>query len=100
MGLGLGEAVVCFHVLGGDGDAGVAVGYDGLPVAKLEAGSGAVGIEGWVVGVGDDAIQEPDQYDAHEPRGHWCWDLRFGVEAIRACIIATGKTPVSLFLEL
>lgn len=54
--LGLGEVVVGLHVLGGEGEAGRAVGDDGFPVAELEAGHGAVGVEGWVFGVGDDAV--------------------------------------------
>lgn len=48
---GLREVVVCFHGGGGQGEAGLAVGHDGVPVAELEAGHGAVGVEGWVLGV-------------------------------------------------
>lgn len=51
----LGEIVVGLHVLGGEAEAGLAVGDDGFPVAELEAGHGAVGVERWIFGVGDDA---------------------------------------------
>lgn len=52
----LGEIVVGLHVLGGEAEAGSAVCDDGFPVAELEAGHGAVGVERWVFGVDDDAV--------------------------------------------
>jgi hypothetical protein len=51
----LGEIVVGLHVLGREAEAGLAVGDDGFPVAELEAGHGAVGVERWIFGIGNDA---------------------------------------------
>jgi hypothetical protein len=47
---------VGLHVLGGEAEAGLAVDDDGFPVAELEAGHGAVGVERWVFGVDNDAV--------------------------------------------
>lgn len=55
--LGLGEIVVGLHVVWRQRQADLAVGDDGVPVAELEAGHCAVGVERWVFGVGDDAAR-------------------------------------------
>ena len=60
--VGLREVVVCFHVVGGEAEALVAVVEDAVPVVHLESGHGAVGVEGGVGWVGDEAGGLGDEY--------------------------------------